>query len=91
MNNKIVLATQFQVAITEIYKNSLFIPDNFYETILSKFESLKIFPKMYPKSEKSHYRKIPIKNFIILYTVHNSEIKIINIISTKSSFYNELY
>lgn len=91
MNNKITFSKRFRKRMKSINKNRYYLQKNFYDMVLSKFENLKYFPNMYPKLENSDYRKIPIKNYIILYIILKEEIRIINIISTKSSYYNELY
>lgn len=57
--------------------------------VFQKLAYLKIFPKMYPKlSEKSIYRKIIIKKYIILYFIINNTIYINDIIHQKSKILN---
>lgn len=95
MTKTLVLTNDFFDAITLITKNDLYLPDNFYHQILLKFETLKTFPRMYPKIQtnqySNQYRKIPIQKYIILYRIENDTIYIGNIISTKSNQYNHLY
>ena len=91
MIKKVILTDEFQNSIILIMKRDLYLPKDFYEQILLKIENLNIFPNMYSKIQTNFYRKIPISNYIILYKIQENTIYIINIISTKSSYYNQLY
>ncbi len=71
----------------KIRKSKYYLQKNFQETVLSKIQNLIIFPKMYPKLPKTNYRKIPMKNYIIIYTVEKNLIKIWDIVPTKTKDY----
>lgn len=88
--NKIVYTQKFTKRIGQIGQKPFHIQKNFYNVLLLKFENLKIFPKMYPKI-KNQYRKIPIQNYIILYKIKREAIYIVNIIPTKSNYYNKIH
>ena len=70
--NKIVYTQKFTKRIGQIGQKPFHIQKNFYNVLLSKFENLKIFPKMYPKI-KNQYRKIPIQNYSILFSIKLKE------------------
>lgn len=88
--NEITYTKRFRKAIQKIYKSQYYVQKNFYDKIVEKIQIIKVFPTMYPKIGEK-YRKIPISNYIILYKIQENTIYIINIISTKSSYYNQLY
>ena len=91
MTNKVNLSINFRTSFVKIIQNDMFIPKNFYRTIINKLENLKLFPKMYQKIAINEYRKIPIYNYIILYKVQEKSIRVVDIISTKSSYFNKIY
>ena len=62
-----------------------------YQTTINKLENLKIFPRMYQKIEINEYRKIPIYNYIMLYEVQKNYIRVVDIVSTKSNYFNKIY
>lgn len=90
MTKKPILTEDFKNAISLIVKENVYLPENFYQQILLKIGNLEIFPKMYPKTQTNQCRKIPIHKYIILYKIENHVVYIVNIISTKSNYYNQL-
>lgn len=75
----------------KIIKSKYYIQKNFYSTILSKTESLKMFPKMYPMFWKAPYRKISIQNYIVLYIIKKDTIHVSDIFQVKSKYSNQTY
>ncbi len=89
---RIIATEKFKTSLNQIiYNNAQFFPRNFWESLSNKIENLKIFPRMYQKIEINEYRKIPIYNYIILYEVQKNIIFVVDIISTKSSYFNKIY
>lgn len=80
MNRKVIYLEQFKENI------KIYIQSDFYEAVFAKTENLKIFPRMYPTIEKSKYRKIPFKKYIISYTIENNYIFVCDIFPTKSNY-----
>lgn len=91
MSNTIIYSKKFRKSIKAISKKTYHFQKNLYDLVLSKTENLKRFPNMYPKVENSNYRKISIRNYIILYTIEINVVRVWDIIPTKSKKYNELY
>lgn len=63
------------------------IKDEFY----SKIPNLQEYPKMYPIFkiiDNVKIRKIVIKNYVILYSINNNNINILNIYPQKSNYIN---
>lgn len=93
-NYHVITTEDFKFAIRNIY-NYNFLSNHskkqFQKLLLEKYRNLKMFPYMYPKIQKSDYRKIPIQNYLIIYRVENTYIKFINIIPQKSNYYNQSY
>lgn len=68
-----------------------YIQKNFQDLVLSKIENLVLFPKMYPKFKDKKYRRIPMKNYIVIYAIEKDIIKILDIIPTKTKKSNDIH
>ena len=75
----------------KICKSNFYLQKDFQDLVLSKIENFTIFPKMYPRFENKEYRKIPMKNYIIIYAIEKSIVKILDIIPTKTKKSNDIH
>lgn len=95
MNKKynIIFTEDFKLEIRNIYNYNFlsnYSRNKFQKLLIEKYKNLKIFPYMYPKTKKSIYRKILIENYVVLYRIENTYIKIVNIIPQKSKYSNNI-
>lgn len=84
---------EFEDEFNEITDNlfllSTSINNDFQKLFIQKMQNIRIFPEMYPKLlQKPIYRKVLIKNYILLYMVNNDEIILSKIIHQKSKYFN---
>ncbi len=91
MNKNIILSEKFRNSMKCIQGEKYYIQKDFQNLVLSKIENLTLFPKMYPRLENKRYRKIPMKNYIIIYTIEKSIVKILDIIPTKAKKSNDIH
>lgn len=98
---EIIYTKECQKEINEIYSyiyQKLYSP-NSAKKLMNQIEKrilfLKIMPKLYPKISnktklKNEYRKMVIKNFIILYTISKNKIYIVHMYYNKKNYLNYL-
>ena len=100
---KVMFTTQAAQELKEVYSyisNKLYSPKATLELmreINNKVVNISYFPRMYSrlitkKIKFNKYRKIVIKNYIILYQIHDikREIEIVHIFNSKSNYIEKL-
>ena len=93
----------FSWELDEIYNNlfyftsSLKIANRFYQNITEHISKLDLYPERYSKiflskNQKRDLRKIPIKNYTIIYEVDNvkKEIYILHIFHSSQNYQNKI-
>ena len=86
-------SNKFTKKIEEIYreksKYSLCAYKKIDKLLMDKLDIIKMFPKAYAQvKHKYNLRKIPLDNYIILYSVQNNNVFIEDIIHQKSKKFN---
>ena len=80
---------EFEEITNSLFRLSYRINNDFQKLFIQKLQNIKIFPEMYPRLlHKPIYRKILIKNYILLYMINNDEIILSRIIHQKSKYLN---
>ena len=68
----------------------------FSEGLFLRYENIKLMPKLYQriyhdKKNKTDYRRIVYKKYIIIYKIHNKEITILTIVSQRENYLKSNY